>query len=339
MRRTSKMKEVFIVRYADDFKLMCKKRSDADKLFIATQMWLKERLRLEISPEKSRVVNLKKQYSHFLGFKLKLRRKCNKWVLKSHMTDKAVDKVKTNIREKIHDMARNPTQRNVLAYNAAVLGFHNYYQCATNVYLDFDRIAFDVRKTLLCRGKDKRSKSGTRSKAFEQHYGDFTGKIFYFLNIALYPINGVKTVPPMCFPSDICNYTEAGRAKIHALQKAISPWILQQLMLHPIRGQSVELNDNRISLYVAQRGKCAITGEALQLGEMEVHHILPVHMGGDDKYANLALLTSDAHKLVHASQPDTLSHYLLKLQHCTLNFKRLNKLRKTVGLCEISTNR
>ena len=36
---------------------------------------LKDRLGLEISPEKSKVVNLKRQYSEFLGFKLKVRKK------------------------------------------------------------------------------------------------------------------------------------------------------------------------------------------------------------------------------------------------------------------------
>ncbi|MDF9409925.1 hypothetical protein L7E55_16495 [Pelotomaculum isophthalicicum JI] len=143
----------------------------------------------------------------------------------------------------------------------------------------------------------------------------------------------------MCFPSDICNYTEAGRTKIHSLQKAIDPWTLQQLMQNPIRGKSAELNDNRISLYVAQRGKCAITGDALELGDMNVHHIIPTHLQGDDRYANLVLLTSDAHKLVHAIQEETVQKYLLKLQNCTIHFQRLNKMRKHAGLSEISTNR
>ncbi|WP_300821071.1 HNH endonuclease, partial [uncultured Oscillibacter sp.] len=87
----------------------------------------------------------------------------------------------------------------------------------------------------------------------------------------------------------ICNYSEKGRAKIHELQKAINPIILQKLMEHPIQGQSTELNDNRISLYVAQRGKCAICKEPLLLGNMEVHHITPKSSGGKDNYSNLAL--------------------------------------------------
>ncbi len=81
---------MYIVRYADDFKIFCRKRSDADKVFIAVKQWLKDRLSLEISEEKSKVVNLKKHYSEFLGFKLKAVRKGGKFVVRSHMSDKAV---------------------------------------------------------------------------------------------------------------------------------------------------------------------------------------------------------------------------------------------------------
>ena len=165
LRLTSSMKEIFIVRYADDFKLLCKNRHDAEKIFAATKKWLKERLELEISPEKSKIVNLRKKYSEFLGFKLKLRPKSGKWVLKSHMTDKAQRKCKENIRRTIALMGKEPSQQNISRFNAVVLGLHEYYKIATNVYLDFDRIAFDVRKTLLCRTKSHRSKNGRDRKS------------------------------------------------------------------------------------------------------------------------------------------------------------------------------
>ncbi len=222
-----------------------------------------------------------------------------------------------------------------MRFNAMVLGLHEYYKIATNVYLDFDRIAFDVRKTLLCRTKSHRNKTGLRSRAFQQFYGEFTGKIFNVAGLALFPINGVKTVPPMCFSPEICNYTEHGRTNIHEMQKTISPYILQQIMEHPIQGQSIELNDNRISLYVAQRGKCAISKEPLRLGDMEVHHLTPRASGGKDNYANLALVTGDVHKLIHATDPDTIRKYLDKLKDCKLNMAKLNKFRLLAGNCKI----
>ena len=78
--RKTKLKECYIVRYADDFKIFCRRHSDAVRLFAATKAWLKERLSLEISPEKSKIVNLKHDYSDFLGFRMKVHKgKDNKY--------------------------------------------------------------------------------------------------------------------------------------------------------------------------------------------------------------------------------------------------------------------
>ena len=77
--RESNLKPVFIVRYADDFKLFCRNRKEAFCLYAATTQWLKERLKLDISPEKSKVVNLKRHYSEYLGFKMKAQRKGDKY--------------------------------------------------------------------------------------------------------------------------------------------------------------------------------------------------------------------------------------------------------------------
>ena len=81
-QRETKLKECYIVRYADDFKIFCRNRKDAERIFQATTQWLKERLFLEISPEKSRIVNLRKGYSEFLGIRFKLiaKRQRKRWV-------------------------------------------------------------------------------------------------------------------------------------------------------------------------------------------------------------------------------------------------------------------
>ena len=50
---------------------LMKNYQQAKKLFYAVQDWLKGRLGLDISPEKSKIVNLRKQYSEFLGLRIK----------------------------------------------------------------------------------------------------------------------------------------------------------------------------------------------------------------------------------------------------------------------------
>lgn len=55
LRKSSKLKEMYIVRYADDFKIFVKNYKDAWKIFQAVKGYLNHHLKLEISPEKSKV--------------------------------------------------------------------------------------------------------------------------------------------------------------------------------------------------------------------------------------------------------------------------------------------
>lgn len=94
LKKNTQLKEVYFCRYADDVRLFCRDRATAVKMYHASEKWLKERLNLEISPEKSKIVNLKKNYSEFLGIKFKLWKKSNKYVIKSNLTEKAYSKCK-----------------------------------------------------------------------------------------------------------------------------------------------------------------------------------------------------------------------------------------------------
>lgn len=339
LMRKGKLKEVFIVRYADDFKLFCKDRDTANKMFIATKQWLEERLGLQISPEKSKIVNLKKKYSEFLGIKLKLWKKGNKYVVKSHMTDKSIEKCKKQLKEKIKVLQHDANGIHVQHFNATVLGVHGYYKIASHVSKDFAQIAFHVNKSLNCRTKCIRSKTGKKSKAYEKFYGKSKITPLYIQGVALYPIHFVQTTPPVCFSQDVCNYTPQGRKKIHDKLQNFNYDTLIYLMNNPVKGQSVEFNDNRISLYVGQRGRCFITGEKLQISNMEVHHKTPKHLYGKDEYRNLVYVTFDVHKLIHATTQETIEKYLLKLENLPVDLERLNKLRVLVGNCEISVNK
>ena len=83
--KKSNLKEMRIVRYADDFKIFCRTKEDAEKTYYAVKDWLWKRLKLEVSDEKSKVTNLRKRDSEFLGFRIKLRRKSNSWVITSNV--------------------------------------------------------------------------------------------------------------------------------------------------------------------------------------------------------------------------------------------------------------
>ena len=103
-RKYTKLKDGYIVRYADDFKIMCRTYPEAQRYYHAVKDFLENRLGLEISPEKSKVTNLKKNSSVFLGFKIKVLPQGKSrygYVAKTEMCNKAIEKAKANLKKKI----------------------------------------------------------------------------------------------------------------------------------------------------------------------------------------------------------------------------------------------
>lgn len=107
LKESTKLKEMFIVRYADDFKIFCRDHQSAFKIFEGVKKWLKERMHLDISNEKSKVINLRKNFSEFLGFKMKVTRNKEKYTVKSFMTDKAKQDAKQKVKANIKRIKKN----------------------------------------------------------------------------------------------------------------------------------------------------------------------------------------------------------------------------------------
>ncbi|HEL9061202.1 TPA: group II intron reverse transcriptase/maturase [Listeria monocytogenes] len=338
IRKYSNLKEIKIVRYADDFKIMCKDYRTAQKIFIATKKWLKERLYLEVSPDKSKITNLRKNYSEFLGFKLKVKKeKANKYTNRSRMCAKAKEKAINKIKNQIKTIAKEPTVKNVNKYNAIVLGLHNYYKIATLVNLDFIEIAYITNKSLDCRTKRKCQKNGTITSTYLKFYKQYNWKKRFIANTILFPLGGIKWSMARMYPQDQNRYTEQGRMKIHQRLK-MDMKMVHYLLENPSPDRSIEFNDNRISLFVAQRGKCHISGSELTKENMEVHHIQPLSLGGDDRYTNLIYITKDVHKLIHAKEKKTIQKYRKKTNLDSEMLIRLNTLRILSGNNEIEIN-
>jgi RNA-directed DNA polymerase len=333
MLKQTKLKEMFIVRYADDFKIFCRKYKDAFMIFEAVKKWLEERLGLDISPEKSKVINLRKRYSDFLGFKMKAVPKKNKFVAKTHMSDKAKKKAVSKLKDQIKKLENG--QQEVSKLNAMIVGIQNYYRYATHITVDFHKIGFSVRKILYNQTKAILSYRGTKSNTFKKLYPRFNGKVVFIHGINVFPIDHIKTRYPTNFSQDISPYTALGRQKVHDQLKGYNQAIIYHLMKNPVPDQSMEYNDNRISLYVGQYGKCGITKVPLEIGDMEVHHKVPKSKSGSDEYKNLIFIRKDVHKLIHSTEETTIRKYLQKLNLDSEALKKINKLRKLVGNDEI----
>ena len=325
---------MYLVRYADDFKIFCRKRSDADKVFMAVKLWLQDRLKLQISEEKSKVVNLKRHYSEFLGFKLKAVKKGNKYVVRSHMRDKAVEQVSNKLVEQVKKIQRPKYKGQVVfeiqKFNQMVEGVQNYYRYATHISFDSSKIQRRISTVIKNRlGKRVKKHGDINSKHIKERYG-ISQQLRFVEGRPLVPIGYVQTKNPMHKKKSICKYTESGREEIHKnLQfDDYILWVMKQLLYSYQRSESIEFTDNRISLYAAQYGKCKILGTVLDLKEIHCHHKVPKHLGGKDNYQNLVILHKHVHKLVHATTPKTVCKYLSILSLDSKQLKKVNNLRK-----------
>ncbi len=345
LRKGSTLKECYIVRYADDFKIFCRKRGDADKLFIAVKNWLKERLGLDISSEKSKIVNLRRQYSDFLGFKLKAVRKgskankSSKYAVESHMSDKAIRKVKSQTRKMVKQIEYPDNQSDeskaIGAYNAYVSGVHNYYRYATHISKDIRKIAFDITRTMKNRLRNRLQRQGeTLPKYIEERYGK-SKQIRYMHSQAIIPIGYVQTKAPLYKKREINQYTPKGRLLIHKKLERVNIGVLHYLMKNPVQHASIEFNNNRLALYCAQHGCCMVTKEALGIGEIHCHHKIPRKQGGTDRYDNLVLVSEKVHILIHATDEKVISTYSAMLKLDTKQKSKLNKLRQLANLFTI----
>ncbi len=340
--KNTKLKEVYIVRYADDFKLFCRNHQDAVKLFEASKQWLKNRLHLEVSKEKSKIVNLRRNYSYFLGIKLKVHKKGKKndkntkWTVKSHIQEKALNKIKENVREHIKHIQKPKVSLNLAIdlYNSFVIGVHNYYNCATNCNIDMAKLSNQIRTKISVRLKSRRvNKSDKLPDYIKKVYGK-SEMLRILGNKPLLPLPYIQHSKLMNF-SQANIYNPIDREKIHNNQKVADYKIIRYLIENPIQGQSIEYNDNRISLYIGQLGKCAITKEELEVGNMECHHIQPRSQGGLDNYNNLVLITKEVHKLIHSTQTETINKYLKYVPTNKIILEKLNKFRTKAGNLEI----
>lgn len=345
LRKGSALKECYIVRYADDFKIFCRKRSDAKKLFVAVKDWLKERLGLDISLEKSKIVNLKKQYSDFLGFKLRAVRKGiksngeAKYAVESHMSDKAIKRVKGQAREMVKRIQfpanANEEYKAVGAYNAYVSGVHNYYRYATHISKDARKIAFGITRTMKNRLRERLQMQGDSIPPYiAERYGK-SRQIRYVNGQALIPIGYVQTKAPLFKRREANQYTVEGRKIIHKSLETVNMNILHFLMRNPVQYASVELNTNRLALYCAQQGCCAVTKQPLEIGNIHCHHKTPRKQGGNDRYSNLVLVSEEVHILIHATDREVIARYSQLLKLNAKQQAKLNTLRKTAGLFSI----
>jgi len=332
------LKDGYVVRYADDFKIMCRTYDKAQRWHYATVDFLNTRLKLDISPEKSKVVNMRKNSSTFLGFKIKVVPKGKTrygFIAKTDMSEKAIKKAKTNLRAKIINIQKKTSYLAIENYNSAVRGIQNYYCIATNVYNNLTDVNYallptirirlrEISKTVLFRETDiefQKKAIGIKAET----------KIVKIGSQILLPITGLHHRSPMNFSQSITSYTAKGRENIHSNLEKVTELEFEALAKGRDPNESVEFNDNRISAYVVQQGSCYITGRKLNAHDMKCFRKTPLIQGGTNKHGNIAFVEPSIFNLIFCDNVNEAKIQLIKLKLEESKRNRLNRIRRNYG--------
>lgn len=343
--KNSNLKEMYIVRYADDFKIMCRNYNEAKRTLMALEKWIKERLGLTLSKEKTKIINLKKNYSHFLGVKIIAKKGVrNKYTARSKIADDRKEKIIKSLKRCISRISKykGKYKRDVNLFNLKLMGMHNYYSCATNVFKDFKEIWFKLHTTLRNRLKNIGKYGIWESEVFSQNERYFNKrryKTWKINGIPLIPIVDVNYKTNLGYSQKKTIYSKEGRELI-GFRRLSLEYELRELRSENSFNDTIEFRDNKISKYSAQKGNCGITGTWLGDKMKNCHHVIRRADGGSDKYSNLLWVVWEAHVLIHAVKEETINKYLeivksiSEIKEKEL-IKRINKYRKLAGNFEI----
>lgn len=340
LRTNSAMKEMYIVRYADDFLVFTNSKENAEKIKVATTYWLKQNLKLECSEGKTKIIDLNTEFAEFLGFKFKVSNRVKltktgkkKYIIDSHVSDEALRNIKKKLYIQIDYMATAKDNtvfyKAVQNYNSMIMGFHNYYRVAHSVNKDFGRIGWDIQKRLYNRVLKRYPKHNLSPEKFKPCYKAIVNK--YGKSKELKWCNGVPVIPvryvqfktPLFFNEGYNLFDEKNLLDTFNLENMSE---IIAYFSNDVFGvnDSTELYENKISRMVSQKAKCYITKTPLIKGEIATHHIIPRSKGGTDEYENVIIIHSYVHKIIHYSE--NLEDAIKKLKvECETDEKMIKK--------------
>lgn len=137
LRKRSGLTPGYLVRYADDFIIATDSRAHAEEWKARLQIFLKDKMKLTLSPEKTLITDIRKKYIKFLGYEFKMvRGKSRRGYIPRTIPDRdrlkrKVDKVTKEIKAIPHNYSRENMIREINRINSEIRGFIQYHQCCT----------------------------------------------------------------------------------------------------------------------------------------------------------------------------------------------------------------
>ena len=318
-----------IVRYADDFVIICKSKSEAEKRKSEIAKHL-QTIGLILSDEKTKITHITKGFN-FLGFNIRKYRNDGKYrspiKKKKHKTESKWNDYSLLIKpqkEKIINFLRDckevlssnktaPQEAIIKLLNPKLIGWAMYYRHVVSKRT-FGKIDYEIWNKLFS-WAIRRHPNKTKVWVSKRY---FKGRSRQFTTNNGQSIPTIAKIPIRRFVKVNSNYRVYDKNP-----ETIAYWKKREYI--NAYNQIITVRTQR--LYTRQKGRCAYckeqtTQEQIERTEIHVHHMLPRSLGGDEGYSNLRLLHDYCHRHIHAKLSRSKMQILMSAKVDYLNLKR-----------------
>jgi RNA-directed DNA polymerase len=302
-----------IVRYADDFVIVCKSELQAKQVKSEISEHLKNKVGLTLSEEKTSITHITKGFD-FLGFNFRKYEECRKqrspvkarkrktpptkmsnYKLLIKPKKESVENLLRECKEILDKHKTAKTHAVLQMLNQKLVGWGMYYRFSVSKQI-FNRINHEMWWKLYRWAKRRhpnKSKGWIIQKYFTKQ-GKWD-KVFYDEETQefIYPIHKIP----------IKRYVLVRNYRVYDSD----PEIMKYWNRREYTNAFAQIESVRISrLYKSQKGYCpycngGITQDDIKEREVQIHHMKPISQGGNQSYSNLRLIHSECHREVHAT--------------------------------------
>lgn len=326
LRKTTRLKETYLVGYADDWVLITSSKRNAEKWKYRITKYLKERLKLTLSEEKTLITDIRRRPIQFLGFEIKaIKGKAkNGHILVSKPNQKRLKEKVNEIHKTIKKM-KGATKKEELIHwmnliNSKIRGLVQYYECTTkvNVYMKkhTDKLHYAAYLKLRRHGGYKLpAKQADNLRSVHEKYETKIPVIEYNgLKIGVTRLDFCKWQKAKNKSPNETPYTESGRqmymkrtgkksVKVRA-DELLSLSLSKIIKIgHREKLYNFEYFMNRAYAFNRDKGRCRVCKEELQGDDIRIHHINPrLPLEEVNRVPNLASMHEHCHQMIHSSK-------------------------------------
>lgn len=334
-------KKCQIIRYADDWVILCEDRKQAESILIKCRKYLKHVLKIELSEEKTLITDLREKRMKFLGFEFFVNKNPNSKAKRiSCRSLPNIEKLKGKVREIAKDIRSIHNKRDqygngyiIELINSKIVGIAEFYKVCHSAHI---MKRADQKIYMAAYKKWCKMKSNGQKRRWENYvipanqvrnrpnrHGKRNDRIFYLevdgVKIGLTKFSFTKSKMQTRIKTGLTPYTPEGRKLYERmtgknfLKDRQTLYTIQMLKLRTKALQNKLISPRYNYEYIMNREyacnrdkcKCKCCDVALHSDTIHCHHIKPwLPLDEVNKVPNLATICKFCHQKIHGGRPN-----------------------------------